>query len=1440
MNEGDSDAALSLLSMIIRGTRQKLHRNAARGLQPLFDQLQFPWLCPALYNDSRQQKLRRSATSIERKHNPRLPPVTAGSRISDRGYAHAAPSESFVQDDYVPWDAPPPPSDQLTDDFPFLAHRSVSELPQFDPSTPLVLPDSLQLAPRNFRHIDGIGGEISDIHRVLHACLQVGQLDRASTTVRRLNTIYKADSPELVEAHNAYLSGLVAKLVNTRDQELLRQLHKWFEVEMRGIGVRPSATTIALMLQGSLQDDNEKKVGRTVRRLFAIAEDYEIYDAVLDAVFTRLSPVHFTQLMRFQGERLTEPIEETIEEQSVSSQGVQTPHPKAATTPSILPQKQKGLGLSALQKSLSLFSPSLSELPQANSSDHDLLNDLSRQERQRRLEMDTITSALERWRVEHEETVKRVGVHSSLQSKSLGAIMWTWHQRLQPAIVKEIQEIRKLKSPSSSQQDTDRSMYGPFLQQVSPEILSATTILMSLQALTRSGSPKGIGLTKLITEVGKAVEEESEAVILQNKLKEMSKKTLSKGRSKILAQLIKRKRGANVNLKVTQGVQKAQTKELEYAQSRNFEWSSTITAKVGAALVSLLYKVAKVEMPGQPSKMTENGKPKAEAAFKKYMKYSHGRSVGMIGLHDVLVEKIQREPIGSAIAKHLPMLVEPVPWTGFKEGGFLQQPVAVVRTSTGHAQTRDYVKLASKSGDMSQVYRALDVLGRTPWKINRAVFDIMVNVWNSGEGIGEIAPLDPKLDYPVDPGSGADKEARRLHAYKVKHLDNVREGYHSNRCFQNFQLEVARAFSNEDFYFPHNMDFRGRAYPVPPYLNHMGADHCRGLLMFGKGRELGENGLAWLRVQLANVFGYDKASLTERRDFTYQHIEDVYDSAKNPLNGRRWWLQAEDPWQCLAACIELTNALKSPDPTKYVSHLPVHQDGTCNGLQHYAALGGDSIGAKQVNLEPGDRPSDIYTAVAEMVQERIAVDAEAGDPMAQLLDGKIKRKVVKQTVMTNVYGVTFAGAKMQVLRQLEDLYPETFKADPRKLFTASIYIARKIFQSLSVMFTGAHDIQYWLGECASRICDAFTPQQIEWIEENASGKTLVTPFSALATNQKSVANEHSRFKTSVIWTTPLKMPIVQPYRKTNVKTVSTNFQKINLVEPSVSDPVSKRKQLQAFPPNFIHSLDATHMFLSALKCDELGLSFAAVHDSFWTHAADVDTMNQVIRDAFIKMHSENIIGRLAAEFHARYKGGMYLASVKFNSAVGRKIQKLRRASRASGKSLVEMKLSELLEEKKRLDLLASSDEKEREIGAAMVTPAKLIDEAADERDLEVLDDLDGAIGEVKDEDISEVAKGVEESHTEAENHYSALLGHVPATAAGCVTPESIEELQRAEKKAVAHGKKRRLKQRAKETRKIWVWRPLTFPPIPDKVSLPNEDLNFLYTNLHRALSTSRG
>lgn len=88
----------------------------------------------------------------------------------------------------------------------------------------------------------------------------------------------------------------------------------------------------------------------------------------------------------------------------------------------------------------------------------------------------------------------------------------------------------------------------------------------------------------------------------------------------------------------------------------------------------------------------------------------------------------------------------------------------------------------------------------------------------------------------------------------------------------------------------------------------------------------------------------------------------------------------------------------------------------------------------------------------------------------------------------------------------------------------------------------------------------------------------------------------------VRWRTPLGLPVVQPYRSRSKALVRTVLQTFSLQSEDESRPVTKTKQRSAFPPNFIHSVDSSHMMLTAIGCHEAGLTFAGVHDSFWTHA----------------------------------------------------------------------------------------------------------------------------------------------------------------------------------------------------------------------------------------------
>jgi DNA-directed RNA polymerase len=772
-----------------------------------------------------------------------------------------------------------------------------------------------------------------------------------------------------------------------------------------------------------------------------------------------------------------------------------------------------------------------------------------------------------------------------------------------------------------------------------------------------------------------------------------------------------------------------------------------------------------------------------------------------------IIDIISREPPADLLGRHLPMVCKPQPWTGAKKGGYRLYQSNIVRSTPGETLQPAYVKAALEKDGLKDIRKGLDVLGNTGWVINRDVFEVMLEAWNSGEGIASLAPLDPDLPIPPKPEPEAGFAAERDWQLQMRDIENLRSGYHSMRCFQNFQLEVARAFRNETFYLPHNIDFRGRAYPLPPYLNQMGADNARGLLLFSEAKPLGAGGLRWLKIQIANLAGFDKASMSEREQFAMDHLDDILDSANKGLHGKRWWLKAEDPWQCLAACCELRNALALPDPTKYASRLPIHQDGSCNGLQHYAALGGDTVGAQQVNLEPSDRPSDVYTGVSEFVKKSVAKDAAEGHKVAQVLDGRITRKVVKQTVMTNVYGVTFMGAMRQVRRQLNDHFPDLSNEMKKD---GALYIARKIFEALGSMFNGAHEIQYWLGDCATRITQSLTPEQIEAMANEALSPSQSSEKGTKGSNTK--FDPAKKFQSTVIWTTPLGLPVVQPYRTRKARRVVTSLQTVNIVDPSAEDVVSRRKQLQAFPPNFIHSLDATHMIMSANACNDAGLTFSAVHDSFWTHAGDIDAMNSILRDAFVQMHSDDIVGRLAAEFNVRYGKNLFLAKIDANSAIGRTLRKRRKANVRNSR------LVELIDEHRRQTLLRSDDPADRAEGRAMETSAAIFEKMGGTDDLLALASTLGetTVGHVP-EDLAAAERGPSSNVDTSDPAIQSLFTEIDMMDSQSSSADAEAEDAMATEDGAGEDKQP-TKQKRKQKPHTWLWLPLRFRPVPTKGS----------------------
>jgi DNA-directed RNA polymerase len=1278
----------------------------------------------------------------------------------------------------------------------------------------------------------GIGGDPIELHQNLYACLRVGRMDRASAILQRLSDMYNPSAPEVVDAHNIYLQTMFELAEQSPSENSMAELREWYNTRMVANGIEPNAQTFVTLLRASMTLLDQEHQEDAVRKLLAMA--HEAGPEVLEGVngSPDFSDEEWDTLIKLQSDKYeAPPAVEAVQEMEFSTPGGLALAIQHGFMPdpalSVKPVAQKGLGLTSLKQALGVFEPgnrvAYPEDMEGTQEEKDLAYAYMRQIR---MEQDSLEAATERWKAE-DTKLQQIGIHGVLHSKPIQALMWNWYSAMVPKLEAEIKRVKEvLAHPSTDNVRDDRHRYGTYIESLSPKKLAAMSISSLLGSVAASQRVQGQGanlkLTVLALKLGNGVEELYTADVKERR-KDWIRKARKQTRQDLLTKLTKEK--ATVSNDGHPGL----TADLASDAFQHKDFPSQVKARLGIVLLDYIMQSSMITLTREDPK-TGKQLSSTQSAFHYQSNFVHGKKVVFVVPHTEVVKKLRNEPVDHIPSAKLPMLVEPKPWTGFEEGGYYTLKEPVIRVKGLDASQSAYAISAIENGDMKQVLAGLDTLGKVPWKINRDVFNVMLSCWNAGENVGGLVPDEPDLRRPAEPPADAPTMERVQYFKLLKHYENTKQGLHSQKCFQNFQLEVARAFANEEkIYYPHSIDFRGRAYPIPPLLNHIGADLSRGLLLFANGKELGNVGLQWLKVHLANLYGYDKASLKDREQFAMDNIEHIYDSANNPLDGNRWWTKAEDPWQCLACCIELKNALSSPDPTRYVSHLPVHQDGTCNGLQHYAALGGDSAGASQVNLEPSDKPQDIYTGVAEMVREMVAEDAKKGEQYGLFMDGKITRSVVKRTVMTNVYGVTFTGAKLQVLDELKSIFPN-FEPQGKvyDLSALAAYVARKIFLALGRIFNGAQEIQSWLGECGDRITSSLSAEQVQRIKERFEGKPVgydskYNKSKKLSERlQKKIEQNMDTFKTSIIWTTPLKMPVVQPYRKDSNKVIKTGHHQVTVASSARGDEVNKRKQLQAFPPNFIHSLDATHMILSALKCAELGIDFAAVHDSFWTHAADIPNLNVVLRDAFVRMHSEDIIGRLHAEFHARYAGAMYRATLHPDTPVAQEIANWRsKQGRKAVKGLSKNRsrvadITEVALEAQRQELLKSEDPEERKKGEEMVTPTSIWLKHADPLSLAstrlaILGDKKRTGGKA-----DEVNKKILAAETEPVKELAASLGAEPIEEAGEAVEEGKGEEDVDAELELEEGEERATKGSSKAANNLRVWLPLTFPPIPKK------------------------
>lgn len=554
---------------------------------------------------------------------------------------------------------------------------------------------------------------------------------------------------------------------------------------------------------------------------------------------------------------------------------------------------------------------------------------------------------------------------------------------------------------------------------------------------------------------------------------------------------------------------------------------------------------------------------------------------------------------------HYPMVIPPKPWTDLDDGGYLnrqQHPLSMVKAKAkGH-------RAQLEQADLDDVIDSLNHIQSTPWRINLGVLEVMEKLHEEGDGSAKLAssaePAVPEKPWgELSTEEWAEWKKDETNAATLKEWKAAaRDAYHqrtrwaSKRLVQQQQIKLAHRFAEEPaIYFPHTVDFRGRIYPAAGLgaVNPQGNDAGKGLLEFSRGKPLGPTGARWLAIHLANCFGVDKVSLDERELWTRMNAPMILTCAVEPLTDTRW-MQADKPFQFLAACFEwLGYDLEGDD---FVSHLPIAMDGSCSGLQHFAAMLRDQKTAEAVNVvQVGDRPSDVYGVVLKETYaqvENTALKARSGDPdfIAWEWMERMERNTVKQPVMTTPYGVTSRGVVGQIAANTKKAIGlgtmEPFSVTP---YEAAIWLAPFVNEAIGTACSAAKAAMDWLTDCARITAKAGCPLR---------------------------------------WETPVGFLAVQDYRKTNGRRVVVKWagQTHNMTVQKTGSKLEARRQASGLAPNFVHSMDACHLMITVNNCAEYGIKdFAMVHDSFGCHACDTELHNQIIRECFIAMYSGDVL-----------------------------------------------------------------------------------------------------------------------------------------------------------------------------------------------------------------------
>jgi DNA-directed RNA polymerase len=560
---------------------------------------------------------------------------------------------------------------------------------------------------------------------------------------------------------------------------------------------------------------------------------------------------------------------------------------------------------------------------------------------------------------------------------------------------------------------------------------------------------------------------------------------------------------------------------------------------------------------------------------------------------------------------YLPCVEPPRDWVALDNGGFHTPDMRrlhpfAVRSHGAWSELAEH--------DLTTPLSAINALQAVPWRINVKMLDAIRQVakhFDMDEVLSQAEfPIPDKPDWligdlKIEEMSPSQREEfihwKRLKAewFTQMKLRGTKYGrfYTATTVADKFRQFPA-------IYFVYFADFRGRLYAQTTGVSPQGSDMQKALLHFSTGKPLDTvEAERWFCIHGANKWGFDKASLDDRVKYIRDNHRHLMAFAEDPVANSEW-READSPLSFLAWCFEYAAWQKSPHD--FVSRVPVGMDGSCNGLQNFSAMLRDEVGGRATNLVPAALPNDIYQMVADVTAHKLrqVTPAEAPEPdgteetdkaIARIsrenayrdtwLKHGINRSLVKRSVMTLPYGSTrFSCADFIVDDYLKvGKVPEFAKEE---YGGAARYLSHFVWDSIADVVVKAREAMSYLQQCARSI-----------IKDG---------------------------KEAIRWTTPSGFPVIQYYQEQDIHRINTKLcgnAKIRVCADNDKADINSHKNGVA--PNFVHSLDSSHLQQVTVVAAYEGMSLMMIHDEYGTHAADAGRLYKITREVFVAMYENN-------------------------------------------------------------------------------------------------------------------------------------------------------------------------------------------------------------------------